>query len=172
MPRRIARRTALLAALLGLPACGGDSGDGGGAVMDAAAGDSGITFIPCTDDPRVDHYSAGMEKAGAMGKLKMKLLSSEPAPPAQPLDVWTVEITDPAGAPQSDLTLVASPYMPDHRHAPPVPPLVSALPEPGRYRIERINLFMAGVWQVKLNATSASNPALSDAAIFLFCVER
>src|SRR4051812_908669 len=102
MPRRMARFTALLAILFGLPACGGDSGGGAGTPADAAAGDSGITFIPCTDDPRVDHYAAGMEKAGNNGKLKMKLLSSEPAPPAQPLDVWTVEITDAAGAPQSD----------------------------------------------------------------------
>jgi len=163
-----------LTALLAPVACGGDSG-GGASPADAAAGgagDSGITFIPCTNDARVDHFAAGMEKLGTMGKLKMKLLSSEPAPPAQPLDVWTVAITDAAGAPQSGLTLTAAPYMPDHRHAPPVPPIVTALPDPGQYRIERINLFMAGVWQVKLNAVAASPAGLSDAAVFWFCIER
>src|SRR3954471_21045227 len=119
---------ALLVALAAGAGCGSAT-----PAADAAAVDTGLEFIPCTNDLRVDHYMPGMEKPGASGHFKVKLLASDPAPPAQPLNTWTVEVTDGAGAPASGVTMVVSPYMPDHKHAPPITPTVSALGEPGRY---------------------------------------
>jgi hypothetical protein len=46
---------------------------------------------------------------------------------------------------------------------------VTALAEPGRYDVAMINLFMAGVWQVKVNLSAAG---ATDVATFWFCVER
>jgi hypothetical protein len=158
--------TALLAALT---ACGSSADEPDGAGTTTADAGSPYDFIPCTDDARVDKYAAGMEKIGSNGRFKVKLLASQPAPPAKPLDVWNLAITDMNGAPQSGLTVAVSPYMPDHRHAPPVAPVVTALAEPGRYDVAMINLFMAGVWQVKVSLSAAG---ASDAVTFWFCVDR
>jgi hypothetical protein len=173
---------ACAAALLATITACGSSGDPGatgapGNNDAAAAGDSAATgtdgsdydFVPCTNDARVDHYAAGMEKSGSNGLYKVKLLASQPAPPAKPNDVWNLAVSDVNGAPASGLTVVVSPYMPDHRHPPPVTPVVTALAEPGRYDVAMINLFMAGVWQVKV---SLSGAGASDAVTFWFCVER
>ena len=142
---------------------------GDGATAGAGADGSAYDFIPCTDDGRVDHYAAGMEKSGSKGLYKVKLLASQPAPPAKPNNVWNLAVSDMNGAPASGLTVAVSPYMPDHRHAPPVAPVVTALAEPGRYDVAMINLFMAGVWQVKVSLSAAG---ASDAVTFWFCVDR
>jgi hypothetical protein len=162
------RAGACTAALLAtMTACGSSSNDPAPAV--AIDANSSLDFIPCTDDARVDKYAAGMEKTGSNGRYKVKLLASEPAPPAKPNDVWNIAVADMNGAPQSGLTVNVSPYMPDHRHAPPVAPVVTALAEAGRYDIAMINLFMAGVWQVKVSLSAAG---ASDAVTFWFCVDR
>jgi hypothetical protein len=161
-------RVLVTAALALAAGCGGDAGVNADA--GAADADTDLDFIPCTNDPRVQQYVPGMEQVGSNARFKVKLVASEPAPPAKPLDVWTIDVTDANGALASGLGILVAPYMPDHRHSPPVAPIVSALGEPGRYSIAQINLFMAGVWQVKMTLTPPG--AASDAVTFWFCVDR
>src|SRR5437773_2076468 len=80
----------------------------------ADAGDSGE--INCDTDPRVLTYAAGMERASADNKVKVKLDSSDPAPPSRGTDTWQVTVSDGAGNALGAATVKADIYMPDHGH--------------------------------------------------------
>src|SRR5262245_35772679 len=55
----------------------GSAGGGGGGTIDT---DDSVES--CTDDPRVDTYTANLKKAGMGSVLTFTLIQSDPAPPA------------------------------------------------------------------------------------------
>jgi hypothetical protein len=126
-------------------------------------------FIPCTDDPRADHYAAGMQKTGPKG-INVTLMTSDPGPPIKGTNIWTVLVTDAGKVPQSGATFKVLPFMPDHGHPSPAKPVVSALTDAGQYKVTPLYLFMAGLWEVTLDVTTAAGT--QDAVVFRFCIQQ
>jgi hypothetical protein len=125
-------------------------------------------FIPCTNDPRADHYAPGLEKVGPMGRLKVVLLSSDPGPPIKGTNTWTVRVED-MGAPQTGASMKITPFMPDHGHGTSVKASATALTDPGQYQVMPLYLYMAGLWQITLEVTT---PAAKDSVVFSICIEQ
>lgn len=139
-----------------LLACNDDAGDDPGR-------DSGGT-ISCRDNPRGLEYSANLEKAGKTHTFV--LMSADPAPPQQGQNVWTLRLLDNAGQPVSGASLQVTPFMPDHGHGAPLAPHVTDNGD-GTYRIERVILQMAGLWETTITATV---DGAKDEAVFPFCI--
>jgi hypothetical protein len=136
----------------------------------AAAEPDAEEFVSCAGDPRAEPYVAGRKKMGAGGKLSVTLMAAEPAPPIKGFNVWTVLVADTAGSAQAGATVKVTPWMPDHRHGPQVQPLISAIDPPGQYKVSQLHLFMAGLWQVTVDVTSAAG--VKDAVVFQLCVDH
>lgn len=146
--------------------CSSDEPAGGG-----AAGSSSLSGeVSCGDDPRVDHFSARLAKDGARGALTFELLASDPAPPAKGDNALTLRVVDAADEP-ADVSLDVQLSMPDHGHGSPVVPKISH--ELGRFSIAPLNLFMAGVWQIDLQAKGreGDDETPLDEVSFFFCIE-
>jgi hypothetical protein len=162
----------LLAALIApaLVACG-SSGKADGMdpnVTDPNADDT----VSCADDPRVDTYTANMEKPGELGQLSFRFSGLEPAPPAKGNNTFHVHVTDATGAAMTG-GLSVSLVMPDHGHGTSVKPVVTLDPSGSGYTITPLYLFMAGVWRLEFDAYAGdvgSTPVL-DRAIVNFCIE-
>jgi len=123
------------------------------------------TLIGCFNDKRADTYTANLVKSAASQKLKVTLISADPAPPARDNNHWTVKITDAAGAPITD-PIAVTPRMPDHGHPSSVDPIVTPNGD-GTYDISKLYFFMAGLWQV----TFSTNEVPADSVAFSFCIE-
>lgn len=147
-------------------ACGGD----GAAPTDGDAGLSGdALFAQCQADPRGETYAPGLAHAGRKGALNVTLLSSDPGPPVRGNNVWVIDVRDAAGAPAADLTMTVTTFMPDHNHGSAVRPKITPGASPGQYRVDPVNLFMAGLWQITITVTNASQQPI-DTVVFAFCV--
>ena len=147
-------RILLVSALCWLAGCGSDASHAdGGASGDAAACTGGQT------------YSAGMEVAGTLG-LRIALESADPAPPGRFDNHWVVRLTDAAGAPVDSATLAVVPFMPAHQHGTSKPVVVTAMGG-GRYDLAPVNLWMPGLWEVRIAVTAG---ALTDRIVFSFCI--
>jgi hypothetical protein len=138
------------------------------------AGGEGGAFsgdVSCSDDARVDTYTAKLTKPGENGLLGFELTESDPAPPAKGANTWTLTITDADGNAMSG-TLAVELFMPDHGHGTSVPPVVSFDAASGTYTVKPVYLFMPGVWRITLDyyADPAGGKPV-DAASFYFCVE-
>ena len=70
----------------------------------------------------------------------------------------------------AEVTMTAErPWMPKHNHGAPNFPVVTP-GEPGTYTISKIDFFMAGYWQLKLNLVPACGRP--DDATFSICVPQ
>lgn len=144
-----------LAALL-LAACGTDGDD---------------EMVDCAVVTGVDTFVVGLEKMGAMGTLDFKLMSIAPAPPARGDNDWTLQVfglsSGVVGAPVDGATINVTPYMPAHMHSPAVTAAVTPTGMAGEYRLSPVNMWMQGVWEVTIRATTATT---SDRAVYKFCI--
>jgi hypothetical protein len=127
-------------------------------------------FIPCTDDPRAEHYMPGMLKTGPKGQLSVTLLSSDPGPPIKGTNSWSVLVTDAAKAPQTGATLKVVPFMPDHNHGTILKPMSTPLSDAGQYKVTPLYLFMAGLWEVTFTVSTPTG--VQDAVVFRFCIQQ
>lgn len=141
-----------------LLACGGGDDDG------SAAPDAGYN---CALDDRGETFAAGMSKTGAAG-YGFTLVDAIPAPPDRYENDWQVAVTDPDGAAAADVDLSIVLFMPDHGHGSGVTPVVTA-DGAGGFAIDRINLFMPGLWEITLRANAGGDRL--DEVTFNFCVE-
>jgi hypothetical protein len=146
-----------LALSLFLAACGSDAG--------TPADANGDGEIGCANDPRAQTYSAGMQQMGVGGLLKFVLVSSTPAPPIKGNNTWVVKLLDGSGNAVTGGTLKVTPYMPDHGHGTQVVPQIT--PQADSYSIDPLYLFMSGLWQVTIQATTTAG---NDSGIFNFCI--
>jgi hypothetical protein len=158
----------------------------GGNATDAAPSDTGI--VDCTTDPLAETYSPSMEQAGAGGALKFVLLKSlsvsaqgqmVDGPPALGSNTWILKVLDKSGAPATGAMFPPQsswpagwpvgvyPFMPHHGHGSSAWPTVTNNMD-GTYTIDNVYLYMAGLWQVTINATSGGQ---TDSAVFGFCVQ-
>lgn len=175
--RFVVAALALAGGAAGLVGCGGGGGSGGGsggAGASSPLGEGGALSgeVSCATDPRVDTYTAKLQKPGTSGALTFELTSSEPAPPAKGKNVFEVSVTDADGATPSG-ELGVDLYMPDHGHGTSVTPVITTDPATGTFTVDPVYLFMPGVWRVTLSfyADDATSGPAVDQAKFYFCIQ-
>jgi hypothetical protein len=143
--------------LLALGACGGD--------------DEGEETVDCTKVTDADEFVVGLQKTGKDGLLDFKLMSADPAPPARDDNTWVVQVSamqsGVVGAPIDGATLTANPFMPQHQHGTPIRVTVTPVGQPGQYTLSPVNLWMPGVWETTIRATSGDT---TDSAVYRFCI--
>lgn len=147
---------------LALAACGTD--DGGG--------DDGME-VDCATVTGVDTFHTDLEHAGGSGVFDFTMKSADPAPPARGNNTWVVQINamnaGVVGAPVDGATFKVTPFMPAHQHGTGVPVEITPMTD-GTYQLSPVNLWMQGVWETTIRATSSDGTA-TDSAVFKFCVD-
>ncbi len=132
-------------------------------------GDGGLTEVRCEREDRKDTYAPGMLANGAASQIKVRLVESEPGPPTKGDNSWLVDILDfESETPLEDVGISVTPIMPDHGHGTPVQPEIERTGTPGQFQVDRVNLWMPGLWEI---AVEAETTASSDAATLRFCIE-
>lgn len=143
-------------AALWLAACGHDDGDG-------PHGEP----VDCSTATGADTYVANLSKAGTNG-FEMRLVESQPAPPAKGDNIWTVQLLDDTGAAVDGATLSAVPFMPDHGHGTPITAETTPMGADGMYEIAPINLWMPGIWDVTVDIDASGT---TDQVVYTFCID-
>ncbi|RMH44636.1 MAG: hypothetical protein D6689_02005 [Deltaproteobacteria bacterium] len=151
---------ALLAVAAALAACGGDDHD-----HDHGA-DAGIDCSLIMEGQ--DVYSPGLEKVGDAG-YAVRLLMSDPAPPARGDNTWTIEVVDASDAPVDGLEIDVDTWMPHHQHGSPIHADDMPAGAPGQYTLAPVNLFMPGIWEVTLHLMQ--NGSEVDSVVYTFCID-
>jgi hypothetical protein len=171
-----ARSKLCAAAVLSIAGSGcSGSGDTSPAVFSPVGPDGQeltATAVSCAGDPRVDTYSASMNKPGELGRLSFRFTELEPAPPAKGTNTFHLQISDANGAPVTG-DLGVDLLMPDHGHGTSVTPAVTLDPTTNEYTVTPLYLFMAGVWRIQFNAYAGSQNGSTplDRATVFFCIE-
>ena len=122
----------------------------------------------CDNETRDDDYIAGMSRTGVNG-FGVVLVNSTPPPAAKGNYTWTVQVLDPAMSPRDGLTIAVFPFMPDHGHGTAVQAIVTPSGANGMYSISPINLFMTGLWSIRLGLRDGNTEL--DAIVYWFCVD-
>jgi hypothetical protein len=122
----------------------------------------------CSTDSRGETYLPGMSQIGQDHLLTVKLMSSNPGPPIKGNNDWVIAVVDANGLPVDGLAINVVPFMPDHGHGTPIKVAVTPMGH-GTYQLSPVNLFMAGLWQVTINMTTADMKV--DQSVFSFCIE-
>jgi hypothetical protein len=129
-----------------------------------------VSNTTCGADTRGQTYLPGMAQTGMDHLLTVKLMSSDPGPPIKGNNNWVIQVNDAMSAAAVDgLNINAVPFMPDHGHGTPIKVAITPMGS-GTYGLAPVNLFMAGLWQITINMTSADMKT-SDLVVFSFCVE-
>ena len=120
-----------------------------------------------------DTFVVGLDKPGAGGTLDFQLMSADPAPPARDDNAWIVQVNSMSsgivGAPIDGATLAVTPFMPAHQHGSPIRAQVTPVAgQPGQYAIAPVNLWMPGVWETTIQATTGDT---TDKAVYRFCID-
>jgi len=126
--------------------------------------------VDCTKVTGADTFVVGLPKDGSGGALDFAMMSAEPSPPARGDNTWTVSIVDMNGQPLGGANLAVTPFMPAHQHGTPI--TVGVMPvdgTPGQYKLSPVNLWMPGVWETTIRATSADG-LTNDSALYTFCI--
>jgi hypothetical protein len=121
----------------------------------------------CSTEMRDDTYALGLEKSGASVRLAFR--DALPAPPDRGDNTWTIALLDADGTPVEGAQIGVEPFMPDHMHGTSIEAQVMPGEAPGEYVIDRLNLFMPGLWDVTLNVALADGA--TDQVVFSFCVD-
>ena len=152
-------RLAVLAPLLlaSTAACGGEHDH------PADASES----VNCALETTADEFVIGLQRTGDAGVLAFQLVSLAPAPPARGDNDWVMAITATGGAPITDATIYATPFMPKHQHGTPIDVAITALPIAGQYALSPVNLWMPGLWETTIEVSS---PAGTDSVVFRACI--
>jgi hypothetical protein len=134
-------------------------------------GDDGEPDVDCSKVSGADTFVVGLEKPGTNGMLDYKMMSATPAPPARGDNSWVVQINSMAsgvvGNPLDGASLTVTPFMPAHQHGSPITVEVTPMADPGTYKLEPVNLWMPGVWETTIRATSGTT---SDTVVYRFCI--
>src|SRR5262245_6834357 len=144
--------------LVVLAACGTDPGDD-------------EEPVDCAKVTSVDTFVVGLEKLGTSAQLDFRLMSVSPAPPTRGDNDWIVQINSMSsgvvGAPLDGATLKVTPFMPAHGHTSGVTCEITALADPGTYKLSPVNMSMNGIWETTIRAMAA---ATSDSTVYKFCI--
>ena len=128
------------------------------------------TSSPAAEESALgDVYEVGLEKSGVQGLVTATLTTSAPIPKYTGEYTWTVTIVDDEGSPITGAEVVAIPTMPSHGHGTFPANTLGVENEPGQYELLKMNLFMAGLWQVDIEITWGEE--LTDTVRFEFDLE-
>ncbi|HSD91147.1 MAG TPA: FixH family protein [Kofleriaceae bacterium] len=154
-------RMVLAASVTLLAACPGNGDDG-----------SGSDTVDCTMVTGADTFVVGLEKPGMNGALDFKMMSATPAPPARGDNTWIFQINEMAsgvvGNPVDGLSLMVTPFMPAHQHGSPIQVQITPTGDAGQYKLDPVNLWMPGVWETTIRATTSAQT--SDTVVYRFCI--
>jgi hypothetical protein len=127
--------------------------------------------VDCSMVTGTDTFVVGLEKMGASGAIDFKMMSAEPSPPARGDNTWVIQLNTMSsgvvGSPIDGATLQVTPFMPAHGHGTPIPVGINPGPSAGQYELTPVNLWMPGVWETTIEATSG---ATTDSAVYRFCI--
>jgi hypothetical protein len=168
--QRVRRAGAVLLTAIGATAaCSSSSGEPTTGATAAAVNPTNASVCPTwtsTTAPLMA-YASNLTKVGASGAFTFVLMDVTPAPPALGTMTWTMKILDASGAPVTDATVpTPTTWMPQHLHSSTALPSVVNNGD-GTYTLGNLYLYMPGVWQVTVQATSG---ATTDSAVFTFCL--
>jgi len=132
-------------------------------------GDDDQTYR-CDTETRAVVYAPGMVATGNDAVYEIELVEATPAPPDKGDNSWLIEVRDATTTtPTSAVDLVVTPFMPDHGHGSPITPVVTPGAGDGRFQIDSLNLWMPGLWEVRIDVTDGDTA--TDLVVFPFCVE-
>jgi hypothetical protein len=97
------------------------------------------------------------------GALTIEVRTAPEQPPVRGLSDVQLTITGKDGKARDDLSVAASPWMPDMGHGASTKPLVKWVGE-GRYVVSEVNMFMPGRWEL---LTKVTGP-MEDSATVVF----
>lgn len=127
--------------------------------------------VDCSTITGTDTFVVGLDHPGVAGKFDFALMSIDPAPAARGDNTWIVQVnhlaSGAAETPIDGATISVSPYMPAHMHYTPITAQIAPLTG-GQYQLSPVNLWMPGVWETTIQATSNGD---SDRAVFKFCIQ-
>jgi len=127
--------------------------------------------VDCSTVQGVDTFVVGLEHRGVGGKLSFALMSIDPAPAARGDNTWVVQVNRVTGGAVAEVVegaaLSVTPFMPAHMHGTPITAVVTPLAG-GQYELQPVNLWMPGVWETTIQATSGND---SDRAVYSFCIQ-
>ncbi|HTM19107.1 MAG TPA: FixH family protein [Kofleriaceae bacterium] len=130
-------------------------------------GDDDTTPSQCADETRALAYVPGMAVDGAQEQFMVMLVDADPAPPAKGDNYWMIMVhAMDTGDPVDGAVLEVTPFMPDHGHGTSIVPVVTPDTEPGTYIVDPINLWMPGLWEVRIDVDDGA-----DLITFPFCIE-
>lgn len=131
-------------------------------------GDEDDLSYNCATETRADEFVLGLTKPGESGRYMFKLVGADPAPPARGDNSWVlgVETTASPAAPVTGAPMTVTPFMPDHEHGSGKTVTITPMTNAGEYKLEPVNLWMPGLWEVTVQVTGAQ----SDRAVFRFCL--
>lgn len=81
--------------------------------------------------------------------LTIELRTAPAQPPERGVVTAQLRVTDPGGTPRNGLAIDVVPWMPAHGHGSSVAPVVTDTGD-GMYRIDRLQLPMPGMWQLRV----------------------
>ena len=122
----------------------------------------------CEGDPRYVPFMIGMVASGSTATATF--LAANPPEPEIGKNHWKLRFSDLHGAPLTGLNIKISTWMPDHKHASPSDGSIVVtedLLNPGEYSFDKIDMHMAGFWEIKFAITYAD--ANVDAIQFTMC---
>lgn len=137
-----------------------------GACSDSGGDDD--TSYNCAAETRADEFVLGLAKPGESGQLTFQLVTADPAPPARGDNSWIIELDTMAApaTPVTGATMSVTPFMPDHAHGSGKTVTITPMTEAGQYKLEPVNLWMPGLWEVTIQVSGAQ----PDRAVFRFCL--
>jgi hypothetical protein len=136
--------------------------------LGACSDDDGESYN-CAEETRDDVFAIGLTKAGEAGKIEFVLLSADPAPPSRGDNKLTLGLRTMAApaAPITGAVMTVNPFMPDHSHGAGKDVKITEGSEAGQYVLEEVSLWMPGLWEVRIQASTGAD---TDRAVFKFCL--
>ena len=124
-------------------------------------------YVGCNGDPRINLLAFPANVATDDAALTLHFLAAEPSVPLAGDNTWTVAVQTASGGKADVSAIIGAAFMPDHGHPSSVAPIATHQPD-GTWRIEHLNLAMAGVWRVTLTLKRAAGQ--NATAVVYVCV--
>jgi len=105
------------------------------------------------------------------GDCSLQVIATDPAPPDRGDNTWTVQILDAAGAAMPVSELEASPFMPAHDHGTSPADFVGASIDQVTWDVGPFDLFMPGLWELRVAIQLDASADAERQVIIPFCVE-
>jgi len=153
-----------------LAGCGnGVEPDDGGFCLFHPCADLGYTAAEATNSAAPHEYTGNLFLSGEDKALGFVLKSSAPVPDFVGEYTWGVALVISDDSGMEGLTVIAEPMMPAHGHGT-LPQYTEAVMDAdGVHVLDAMNLYMPGVWEIRLSAYD--DEGLVDSASFFFELE-